>query len=189
MNTVWAPPSDIFHQGASPISLSLQPPSFPCVSPQHALMHILWCRYLQGPASHWLCQSRIVAATTYLVCIVYTEMGVAAITHLIHAMSSQTCLDLSRSYHSIHYQGSDVLPSNCNNAELEHRSKGKCRVTQCVKGEGVRKIFFSEKTKGFFWSIWSNYWMFNLGFHVWVTGNKIMAKKRPFLVIFGHRRT
>ena len=186
MNTVWAPPSDIFHQGASPISLSLQPPSFPCISPQHALMHTLWCRYLQGPASHWLCQSRIVAATTYLVCIVYTEMGVTAITHLVHALSSQTCLDLSRSYHSIHYQGSDVLPSNCNNAELEHRSKGKCRVTQCVKGEGVRKIFFSEKTKGLFWSIGSSYWMFNLEVHVSVTGNKIMAKKQPFLAIFGN---
>ena len=57
---------------------------------------------------------------------------------------------------------------------------------QCVKGGGVRKMFFSEKTKGLFWSIWSSYWMFNLGVHVWVTVNKIMAKKRPFLAIFSN---
>ena len=55
---------------------------------------------------------------------------------------------------------------------------------QCVKGGGVRKMFFSEKTKGLFWSIGSSYWMFNLEVHVSVTGNKIMAKKQPFLAIF-----
>ena len=54
-----------------------------------------------------------------------------------------------------------------------------------LKG-GVRKMFFSEKTKGLFWSIGSSYWMFNLEVHVSVTGNKIMAKKQPFLAIFGN---
>ena len=58
--------------------------------------------------------------------------------------------------------------------------------TQCVKGGGVRKMFFSETTKGLFWSIGSSYWMFNLEVHVSVTGNKIMAKKQPFLAIFGN---
>ena len=60
---------------------------------------------------------------------------------------------------------------------------------QCVKGGeggGVRKMFFSEKTKGLFWSIGSSYWMFNLEVHVSVMGNKIMAKKQPFLAIFGN---
>ena len=37
---------------------------------------------------------------------------------------------------------------------------------QCVKGGGVRKMFFSETTKGLFWSIGSSYWMFNLGVHI-----------------------
>ena len=39
-------------------------------------------------------------------------------------------------------------------------------ITQCVKGGGVRKMFFSEKTKGLFWSIGSSYWMFNLEVHI-----------------------
>ena len=61
-------------------------------------------------------------------------------------------------------------------------------LTQCVKGGGVRKMFFSETTKGLFWSIGSSYWMFNLEVRSWVTGNKIMAKKRPILAIFGNMR-
>ena len=59
-------------------------------------------------------------------------------------------------------------------------------IAQCVKGGGVRKMFFSEKTLGLFWSIGPSYWMFILEVHVWVTGNKIMAPKRPFLAIFGN---
>ena len=39
-------------------------------------------------------------------------------------------------------------------------------ITQCVKGGGVRKMFFSETTKGLFWSIGSSYWMFNLEVHI-----------------------
>ena len=35
-----------------------------------------------------------------------------------------------------------------------------------LKGGGVRKMFFSETTKGLFWSIGSSYWMFNLGVHI-----------------------
>ena len=54
-----------------------------------------------------------------------------------------------------------------------------------LKGRGVRKMFFSETTKGLFWSIGSSYWMFNLEVHIWVTGNKIMAKKWLFLAKSG----
>ena len=39
-------------------------------------------------------------------------------------------------------------------------------VHSVLKGGGVRKMFFSETTKGLFWSIGSSYWMFNLGVHI-----------------------